>query len=189
LSRKITDGTTSWQRYRARHLPYSTKKCSECSGQFNPHGPQQRCDSCRTFNCPQCGENFMTNVRGRKFCSRKCLALAHIETLHAHRGVKPRTYHLRHRDKHGNAMDREWRTAIFQRDKYTCRRCKVKGGRLQAHHIKPYKDYPSLRYVLSNGLTLCVPCHKRTKTYGWQKYHKNRKKIAAKRLAQEVMQF
>ena len=161
--------------------------CSECGSKFNPHGPQQRCLACRTQTCPQCSCVFVTNVRGRKFCGRKCLALAHIETLHANRGIKPRTYHLRHRDKHGSAADREWRTAVFQRDSFTCQRCGQKGGRLEAHHIKPYKAYPRLRHVLSNGLILCKPCHRKTDTFGWQGYWKN--EIAAKRLSQEVFTF
>ena len=142
-----------------------------------------------THTCPECKKEFCADRRVRKFCSRRCLALAHIENLHAHRGIKPRTYHLRHRDKHGNAWDVAWRKAIFARDNYTCRRCKKPGKRIQAHHIKPYKDFPRLRYVFSNGLTLCTDCHKRTKTYGWLKMHKRRSEIAAKRLSQEVLAF
>ena len=137
--------------------------------------------------CPQCGVRFLTARSGRKFCSRACLALAHIETLHSHRGTKPRTYHLRHRDKHGSAADVEWRKAVFARDDYTCQRCGVKGGRLEAHHIKAYKPHPRLRHVLSNGLTLCKPCHRKTDTFGWKNYWKN--EIAAKRLSQEVFDF
>jgi 5-methylcytosine-specific restriction endonuclease McrA len=81
----------------------------------------------------------------------------------------------------------EWRKSVFARDDYTCQRCGVKGGRLEAHHIKAYKPYPQLRHVLSNGMTLCKPCHSKTDTYGWQNYWKNQ--IAAKRLSQEVFDF
>lgn len=31
--------------------------------------------------------------------------------------------------------------------------------RLQAHHIKPWAMYPSLRYNVANGITLCRYCH------------------------------
>lgn len=89
--------------------------------------------------------------------------------------------------EHGSAADRDWRIAVFTRDKFTCRGCGKKGGRLQAHHIKAYKSHPELRHVLSNGLTLCVDCHKKTDTYGWANYWKN--EIAAKRLAQKVFQW
>ena len=37
-----------------------------------------------------------------------------------------------------------------------CRGCGAK-GRLQAHHIKPYKAYPELRHVLSNGTNSLHP--------------------------------
>jgi hypothetical protein len=61
---------------------------------------------------------------------------------------------------------KEWRAAVFNRDSFTCRSCGEKGGRLHAHHVVAFKDDRSLRLELSNGLTLCVPCHKRTHNYG-----------------------
>lgn len=105
------------------------------------------------------------------------------DQLKNHRGVKPRTGYFK-REKHGNALDREWRTIIFERDQYTCQKCGSIGGKLQAHHKKPYKKYPRLRYLLSNGITLCIECHKKTKSYGWKNYHKN---IAIERLRQGVL--
>lgn len=137
--------------------------------------------------CPQCRNGFTDEKRKRKFCSLRCHGLASAHNLIAHRGTKPRTYHLRHRDKHGCAADVEWRRAIFARDDYTCRGCSMRGGRLQAHHIKPYKACPEMRHVLSNGLTLCLDCHKKTDTFGWANYWKSQ--IAAKRLAQKVLDF
>ena len=55
---------------------------------------------------------------------------------------------------------KEWRKAVFERDKYTCQHCgDSKGGNLNAHHLKGFALYPELRYEVSNGLTLCEPCH------------------------------
>ena len=59
-----------------------------------------------------------------------------------------------------------WRTLVFKRDDYTCQDCRVRGGRLQAHHIKSQHQFPELRLVLDNGLTLCPPCHTKTDNYG-----------------------
>lgn len=58
-----------------------------------------------------------------------------------------------------------WRKAVFARDNYTCVECGERGGRLNADHIKQFSQYPELRFELSNGRTLCVPCHEKTPTY------------------------
>lgn len=55
---------------------------------------------------------------------------------------------------------REWRKNVFSRDDYTCQICHKKGGKINAHHIIPWSENKSLRYELSNGVTLCEKCHK-----------------------------
>lgn len=62
-----------------------------------------------------------------------------------------------------------WRIAVFKRDNYTCQTCKKVGGTLQAHHIKGWAKYKKLRYVVDNGITLCVECHKLTSNYAGKK--------------------
>jgi len=58
-----------------------------------------------------------------------------------------------------------WREKVFKRDNYTCQKCNQKGGELNADHIKSFALFPKLRFRLSNGRTLCVKCHKKTKTF------------------------
>jgi hypothetical protein len=55
---------------------------------------------------------------------------------------------------------KHWRIEVFSRDKYTCQKCFKKGGTLHAHHVKKFADFPNLRFAVSNGLTLCVNCHR-----------------------------
>lgn len=53
----------------------------------------------------------------------------------------------------------EWRNKVLKRDYHTCQHCGETHAKIDAHHIKSYKDYPKLRYKVSNGLTLCRACH------------------------------
>lgn len=61
---------------------------------------------------------------------------------------------------------KDWRKAVFERDNYTCVWCGITKVELHADHIKPFGLYPELRTVLNNGRTLCVPCHRKTDTWG-----------------------
>lgn len=55
---------------------------------------------------------------------------------------------------------KEWRRNIFSRDNFTCKICGKKGGKLHAHHIKPFSKFKDLRFINDNGITVCVDCHK-----------------------------
>jgi len=57
---------------------------------------------------------------------------------------------------------RDWRKQVLKRDSYKCQMpgCKRKGKRMQTHHIRKWSAASSLRYEVSNGITLCWDCHK-----------------------------
>ncbi len=57
---------------------------------------------------------------------------------------------------------KEWRTAVFKRDNWTCVWCGATGY-VEADHIKPFAFFPELRFEISNGRTLCKRCHNTTK--------------------------
>ena len=56
-----------------------------------------------------------------------------------------------------------WRKKVYARDRWKCRMpgCPGTDKRLNAHHIKCWSSHPSLRFVVSNGVTLCRTCHER----------------------------
>ncbi len=67
-------------------------------------------------------------------------------------------------EEHRKYMD--WRKAVFSRDTWDCQECGHHGGVLHADHINSWVDYPELRFELTNGRTLCPPCHRKTPSYG-----------------------
>lgn len=77
-------------------------------------------------------------------------------------GITPINERIRH-----SIPYKEWRTAVFARDDYTCQLCKDHGGTLHADHIKPFAYFPYLRFDVNNGRTLCVSCHLTTPTHGY----------------------
>lgn len=137
-------------------------------------------------NCEECFLHIVQRkpsgaVYRRRFCNRSCSSKTRMR-------LKPQRYWLGKKrfDMRGinNPMwtvnpktdeskiarnqvpYKEWRKHVFQRDDYTCQSCKQRGTNLHAHHDLPFSKYPALRFEVLNGVTLCVPCHKRTDTYG-----------------------
>jgi len=123
--------------------------------------------------CKFCGELKPKRKPSEEglFCNNKCYSLWRSKNL---LGKKSPNY------KDGKCNKRLllrarlkfkiWRKAVFQRDNYVCQKCgDNKGGNLQAHHIKSFSKYPRLRYKLTNGITLCGECHKKTENYGYKK--------------------
>lgn len=57
-----------------------------------------------------------------------------------------------------------WRKKVYQRDGFKCQwpHCNLK-QRLNAHHIKNWANFPGLRFVVENGITLCKYHHDQIK--------------------------
>lgn len=55
---------------------------------------------------------------------------------------------------------RDWMKAVKNRDGWQCRIANRScSGRLEAHHILPWRSHAELRYEINNGITLCQYHH------------------------------
>jgi len=112
--------------------------------------------------CQHCGVRFtlkpkqpITTFRNQKFCSKACADKGGFRrTGEQHPLYKPDSRRNNRRGKHG-----AWSRSVISRDRATCQQCGATGIELHAHHIKPFRDFPELRWELSNGITLCHKCH------------------------------
>lgn len=79
------------------------------------------------------------------------------------KAYKPKKRIRIHNDErnYNDPLYTKWRNEVKNRDKKKCRfpGC-LSTKRLQVHHIKKWADYPTLRYEITNGITLCQKCHK-----------------------------
>ena len=106
---------------------------------------------------PQCGfqkgHPDFTSKEGRK---RMALKKQGENNPNWKNGISPINQKIR-----GSFEYKLWQNSVFDRDDYLCQRCKEKRiSKLVAHHIKNFAQYPELRFVIENGITLCKDCHK-----------------------------
>lgn len=134
--------------------------CVGCKQQSYGKG-RKYCRACSPIKsalrpCVVCG----SEANRSRTCSMKCRSrLSAIQQAGAlsHRWLGGKTNDA---TRLRNSLDYSlWRRRVFERDNYTCAVCRQRGGRLAAHHIKPFAQYPELRLEPSNGITLCWPCH------------------------------
>ena len=104
----------------------------------------------------------------RKFCTHSCFILwSRTSDNPSWKGDNyPENRRLRDSFKYKN-----WRRKVQKRDGFCCTLCgyKSEGTRppdIQVDHIKSWALYPELRFEVSNGRVLCIPCHKTTDTWG-----------------------
>ena len=76
--------------------------------------------------------------------------------------IKDRTQLVQSEKKHLDGRYKEWMKSVKDRDNWKCKiadkNCK---GKLEAHHILRWSEFPELRYEVNNGITLCHFHHPR----------------------------
>lgn len=124
------------------------------------------------INSPEARKKLSETLKGRKKTEQHRKNLSGANSSFWRGGVSKDDKKLRERARY-----KEWRTAVFERDDYTCKHCGQRGGQLNADHKIPFALLPEepnknvydgyfYRYNIDIGQTLCVTCHKKTPTYG-----------------------
>jgi hypothetical protein len=147
---------------------YYIYKCDKCAVLIEQAWPLYREDDTNEHFCIDCAF-VLGKITENEFlrCSGLFLEDAHaaindageIETWWGTNNTPPSK---RTEDELRKSVEyAKWRTSVYERDSYTCQKCNKSGIKLNAHHIKPFKQYPDLRLEQSNGITLCEECHKK----------------------------
>ncbi len=133
---------------------------------WNPKLHNRRCEKCNnpigktSKFCFPCG-----TARGEKRWNWKG-------------GITPLTQQIR-----ASFKSRQWKSDVFTKDNFVCVLCGAKGELNADHYPKSFaqifheNEITSLEQALNceefwninNGRTLCVECHRKTKTYGSKK--------------------
>lgn len=167
-----------------------TKTCSICGGlcyglrHRECYLRQRWAGRARESTCEQCGKTFRWTASAgtRRFCGWDCYwknGVPHNDAwkqsvsakLKGRQPANSSTWkgpdHPRWNPDRASVIRRRsdpeyaaWRTAVYQRDNYTCQDCGTRGY-LHAHHIEFWSQNIERRYDVTNGVTLCVPCHDR----------------------------
>jgi 5-methylcytosine-specific restriction endonuclease McrA len=161
--------------YECYLVPRETRRCPHCSKEFTvratdvkrfcspecKYASKERSDSMKAIKqLPRYIANYLASMKTRN-ASDKWSKHWLTKRGAGNHNYKGGTYgNERHTDM-GRSEYINWRNAVFQRDNYTCQDCNKKGGDLHAHHIKEWAKFPALRHTVSNGVTLCVPCHRK----------------------------
>lgn len=137
------------------------KKCKDCSTIIDNRAV--RCVECdrKLFVSPTLGKGHSIEVREKlsKFRkNRKSPETSDSNHWNWRGGITLKSLKIRKSIEY-----RLWREAVFARDGWTCKSCHIKGGYIEAHHIKKFSKYPELRLAIDNGMTLCKKCHNKTK--------------------------
>jgi 5-methylcytosine-specific restriction endonuclease McrA len=177
-------------------------KCIDC-GKLTTGIDCKRCKDCfrewQRINPPKGNHQPFTEMHHLKLSQSHMRHFVSIETREKHRKNWLGSKHPNwkggvtsfHHSLRNNIEFKQWRDEIFRRDNYTCQSCKIRGGKLHSHHIKPIsiimneflKEYSQFSPIedketlvrlavtykpfweVDNGITYCKECHKKINHY------------------------
>lgn len=143
--------------------------CSQCSKDFSAPAYVNRktCSYKCSNNLPKSrmkGKNVSLETKEKMRLSAigKKHPWASLKGELNHNYIKDRSLLKKSEKKHLDRQYKEWMFNVKNRDNWKCRIADVNcDGRLEAHHILNWKEFPELRYDINNGITLCHAHHPR----------------------------
>lgn len=153
-----------------REVKYCSQRCYQI---IKDKRKQQECQMCDKTFLPF---SYQTKRGYGKYCSRGCWdSFRRGEHDHYVRGGLT----LLARQLRKTVQYTDWRKKCLERDKYSCQDC-GREDNLNVDHIIPFTYLlkklkimtievalgMSVLWQLSNGNTLCAPCHRQKDTYG-----------------------
>jgi len=137
--------------------------------------------------CAWCGKIYykspsQANVGKNNFCSRYCrskftgkklsesaeykekmrlIALRNGNIPPEHKGANHWNWKggISKKNRGEDGKYKKWRKNVLRNYNYTCAFCGTRGGRLSAHHMFHWSEYPGLRYDENNGVCVCYDTH------------------------------
>lgn len=134
--------------------------CKECYRKWQKINikPPQNGNPSVAVPCAQCGKELKRMPsrlaeRPHAFCNWECYTL-----WRRGRFAGPEAWQWKGGRSKRLRMT-TWRRLVLKQGNYVCAMC-GSTKKLQAHHIKPFSEYPDLRMAVDNGICLCKECHR-----------------------------
>lgn len=155
-----------------------SKGCPNCAGKvvsqdavmerflskgFNPSTTPLKADERVECSCMICGDiSFKSSSYFLKkigYGCKKCSAPKGVDCYnYKELTEEERADRISRHQAYGAA---KWSKEIKELADYTCDTCKIRGGVvLNSHHLHSWVTHPELRLEVTNGVCLCLKCHK-----------------------------
>lgn len=109
----------------------------------------------RSYQCRECRNKGLRTGRPNRGQYKKGHIATHSPFI---KGMTPWNKDKYNGNSRGTRKNIVWKNAVKERDGNKCIKCGIQIN-LSCHHIKPWRNFPELRFEISNGMTLCKICH------------------------------